>query len=91
MASLQASYALIEGVDWVKYAHARLASVDSRFAGEYLSLFNDGCFDSCINRWSVNQICHVIAQTCAFMGSNVITQSSTNQIHPAEIPPTSNL
>ena len=41
---------------------------------------------------AVNQIRHVvITRTHAFVGRNVITQSSTNQIHPTEIPRTSNL
>ena len=41
---------------------------------------------------TVNQIClAVITQTRALEGRNIITQSSTNQIHPAEIPWTSNL
>ena len=41
---------------------------------------------------TINRIRHVvITRTCADVGLNVITQSSTNQIHPAEIPQTSNL
>ena len=40
----------------------------------------------------VNQIHHVvITQTRPFMERNVITQSSTNQIHSTEIPQTSNM
>ena len=39
----------------------------------------------------LNQIHHaVITQTRAFVGRNVITQLSTNHIHLAEIPQTSN-
>ena len=42
-------------------------------------------------RWSVNQIRHVvIAGTRVFVDRDVITQTSTNQIHPTEIPRTSN-
>ena len=52
----------------------------------YQQHWSDAHFASCINCWSVNQTHHVVITPRAFMGRNVITQLSTNQIHPTEIP-----